>query len=45
MTKKTVDRSSKNGRFVTHGFAKKHPATTETQRVPARTGRAKPKGR
>ena len=29
----TVARSSKTGEFVTKEFAKKHPATTEVERV------------
>ncbi len=29
----TVNRSSKTGKFVTENYAKKHPATTETERV------------
>jgi hypothetical protein len=31
--KKTVHRSSKTGRFVTEKYAKKHPNTTEKERV------------
>lgn len=31
--KRTVQRSSKTGQFVTKKFAARHPATTETQRV------------
>ncbi len=31
--KKTVFRSSENGRFVKESFAKKHKATTEKERV------------
>lgn len=34
--KKTVHRDSKDGQFVTEDYAKKHPATTEKERV--RTG-------
>ena len=34
--KKTVQRSSVTGQFVTKKFAKTHPKTTETERV--RTG-------
>jgi hypothetical protein len=30
---KTVHRNSKNGEFVPEQYAKKHPATTETERV------------
>lgn len=30
--KKTVHRSSITGRFVTEGFAKKHPKTTEKEK-------------
>jgi hypothetical protein len=37
MTKRTVHRSSKTGRWVTKKYAKGHKATTETERV--RTGR------
>ena len=32
-TTKVVNRSSETGRFVTPGFAKTHPRTTETERV------------
>jgi hypothetical protein len=32
-TKKTVHRSSKTGKFVTEKYAKKHPNTTEKERV------------
>jgi hypothetical protein len=31
--KKTVHRSSTNGRFVKESYAKKHPNTTEKERV------------
>lgn len=31
--KVTVHRNSKNGRFVTKEYVKKHPNTTETERV------------
>ena len=31
--KKTVHRSSVTGQFVTEGYAKKHPKTTERERV------------
>ncbi len=30
---KTVARSAKTGEFVTKAFAKKHPSTTEVERV------------
>ena len=33
MAKKQIDRSSVSGRFVTHDYAKKHPRTTETEKV------------
>jgi hypothetical protein len=32
--KKTVYRSSKTGEFVPEKYAKKHPATTEKEKVP-----------
>jgi hypothetical protein len=31
--KKTVHRDSKSGEFVTPDYAKKHPSTTEKERV------------
>jgi len=31
---KPVDRSSITGRFVTPGYAERHPRTTEHERVP-----------
>jgi hypothetical protein len=31
--KKTISRSSITGRFVKKGYAKKHPKTTENQRI------------
>lgn len=34
--KKQVDRSSISGRFVTHDHARRHPRTTETERVPVK---------
>jgi hypothetical protein len=33
--KRTRGRSSKSGKFVTKGYVKKHPGTTETERVKA----------
>jgi hypothetical protein len=36
-TRKTVHRSSKTGRFVKESYAKKHPSTTEKEKV--RTGK------
>lgn len=33
MTGRKVSRSSVDGRFVTGGYAKNHPRTTETQRI------------
>ncbi len=35
--RRTVHRSSKTGRFVPERYAKKHPSTTEKERV--RTGK------
>jgi hypothetical protein len=35
--KKQVDRSSVNGRFVTHDYTRSHPKTTETQHVPVKS--------
>jgi hypothetical protein len=31
----TINRSAKNGQFVTSGFVKTHPATTVTEQRPA----------
>lgn len=33
MSKRTVNRSSVTGKFVTPTYAKSHPRTTETERV------------
>lgn len=35
MAKRTIRRSSVTGRIVTKAYAKKHPRTTETERVRA----------
>ena len=42
MTKKktvTIYRSAKTGRLVTKKYAKSHPATTEKEHRPVKTGR------
>ncbi len=31
--KVTVNRNSRDGKFVTESYAKRHPGTTETERV------------
>lgn len=41
--KKIVHRDSDKGRFVTEEYAKRHPKTTETERV--RISPPKPKGK
>jgi hypothetical protein len=43
MTTRTVRRSAVSGRFVTKGYTRSHPSTTEKEHRP--TGGKKPQGR